>query len=58
MSGCSARSSRTPTYAAPVEAAVDVHTAELARRVGLLGAEEGFSSAVGQRVTGTFRKGS
>jgi hypothetical protein len=46
------------TYAALVEAAVDVHKTELARRAGLLGPEEDFSSAVGHRVTGTFRKGS
>jgi hypothetical protein len=45
------------TYAQLVEAAVDVHKADLARRLDLLGDDKGFDMSTGIRVTAVLRKG-
>ena len=45
------------TYVQLVEAAVDVHKADLARRLDLLGDDEAFGPPVGLRVTDVLRKG-
>jgi hypothetical protein len=45
------------TYAQLVEAAVDVHKTDLARRLDLLGDDERFEVRAGIRVTAVLRKG-